>query len=132
MRSAFPSFLLGTVAQWSKLYLAPRFDPVAMLTSLERTGLTVVLGAPSMFSLLLEYAKLKGFESLRFPALRIIASAALRSTSHSIGPWKTSSAWSHTVSTELLPTWHKRGGRLRMDNRRLPVFPGIEVQVGRS
>ena len=34
-----------------------------------------MLGAPGMFSLLAEYAKLKGLKSLKFPALRIISSS---------------------------------------------------------
>src|SRR5207237_7026857 len=34
-----------------------------------------LLGGPSMFSLLLDYANMKGMKSLRFPALRIISSS---------------------------------------------------------
>jgi acyl-CoA synthetase (AMP-forming)/AMP-acid ligase II len=67
--------LLGTLLSGATLYLAPRFDPVAMLASLEKDQLTVVLGTPAMFALLLEYAKLKGITSLKFPALRIISSS---------------------------------------------------------
>src|SRR5271167_2126516 len=68
--------LLGTLLSGATLYLSPRFDPVAALATLERDRLTVMLGAPAMFSLLVEYAKLKGLKSLHFPALRIIASAS--------------------------------------------------------
>jgi len=57
------------------LHLASRFDPVVALTTLEKEQLTVVLGAPSMFSLLADYAALKGLTSLKFPALRIISSS---------------------------------------------------------
>jgi len=67
--------LLGTLISGATLYLAPRFDPVAALATLEKERLTVVLGAPGMFSLLAEYAKLKGLKSLKFPALRIISSS---------------------------------------------------------
>jgi len=35
----------------------------------------VMLGAPAMFALFVEYAKLKGIQSLKFPALRIISSS---------------------------------------------------------
>jgi long-chain acyl-CoA synthetase len=67
--------LLGTLLSGATLYLAPRFDPVATLGSLEKDQLTVVLGTPAMFGMLLEYAKLKEITSLKFPALRIISSS---------------------------------------------------------
>jgi long-chain acyl-CoA synthetase len=68
--------LLGSLLSGATLYLASRFDPVAALATLERERLTVVLGAPGMFSLLADYAKLKGLKSLKFPALRIISSSS--------------------------------------------------------
>jgi long-chain acyl-CoA synthetase len=67
--------LLGSLLSGATLYLAPRFDPIAALATLEKERLTVVLGAPGMFSLLADYAKLKGLQSLKFPALRIISSS---------------------------------------------------------
>jgi long-chain acyl-CoA synthetase len=67
--------LLGALHSGTTLYLAPRFDPVAALAMLEKERLTVMLGAPAMFSLLLEYTKIKGIASRRFPALRIISSS---------------------------------------------------------
>jgi acyl-CoA synthetase (AMP-forming)/AMP-acid ligase II len=68
--------LLGSLLSGSTLYLAPRFDPVAALATLEKERLTVILGAPGMFSLLADYAKLKGLKSLKLPSLRIISSCA--------------------------------------------------------
>lgn len=67
--------LLGSLLSGATLYLAWRFDPVAALGALEKDKLTVVLGAPSMFSLLADYAKLRGLKSLNHPALRIISSS---------------------------------------------------------
>jgi long-chain acyl-CoA synthetase len=67
--------LLGSLLSGATLYLASRFDPVATLAALEKERLTVVLGAPGMFSLLADYAKLKGLRSFEFPALRIISSS---------------------------------------------------------
>jgi long-chain acyl-CoA synthetase len=67
--------LLGALHSGTALYLAPRFDPVAALTTLEKESLTVMLGAPAMFSLLLEYTKMKGIASRKFPALRIVSSS---------------------------------------------------------
>jgi long-chain acyl-CoA synthetase len=67
--------LLGALLSGSTLYLSPRFDPVAILASLERDKLTIVLGVPSMFALLADYAKMKGMSRLKYPALRIISSS---------------------------------------------------------
>ena len=67
--------LLGALHSGTTLYLSPRFDPVAALATIEKEHLTVVLGAPAMFSLLLEYTKMKGITSRKFPSLRIISSS---------------------------------------------------------
>jgi len=67
--------LLGALLSGATLYLTPRFDPMTARRALERDGLTIVLGVPSMFSQFLQYAKLRGLKSLRFPALRIISSS---------------------------------------------------------
>jgi acyl-CoA synthetase (AMP-forming)/AMP-acid ligase II len=67
--------LLGTLLSGGTLHLSPRFDPRAALAALENDKLTILLGAPSMFSLLLDYVGMKGQTSLRFPALRIISSS---------------------------------------------------------
>src|SRR5580704_1560760 len=65
--------LLGSLLSGATLYLAPRFDPVAALA---RDRLTIVLGVPAMFALLVDYAKTKGLRGpLTFPALRIISSS---------------------------------------------------------
>src|ERR1700678_1283956 len=67
--------LLGTLMSGATLYVAPRFDPVAAHTTLEKERLTVALGVPAMFHQLLEYAKFKGLSSLNVPELRIISSS---------------------------------------------------------
>src|SRR3984957_16091185 len=54
--------LLGSLVSGAALFLASRFDPVATIATLEKERLTVVLGAPGMFSLLTDYAKLKGLQ----------------------------------------------------------------------
>ena len=67
--------LLGSLLSGATLYVTPRFDPMTFRTSLDRDKLTVVLGVPAMFSQFLDYAKLRNFESVTFPALRIISSS---------------------------------------------------------
>ncbi len=66
--------LLGSLLSGATLYLTPRFDPVGGLTILQKESLTVLLGAPSMFALFVDYAKMRGMKSLQLPSLRIISS----------------------------------------------------------
>jgi long-chain acyl-CoA synthetase len=67
--------LLGSLLSGATLYLSHRFDPAAAITAMDKDRLTVVLGTPAMFSLLVDYAKLKKLTSLKFPPLRIISSS---------------------------------------------------------
>lgn len=67
--------LLGALLSGSTVHLMPRFDPVAVMKVLEGGHVTVMLGAPATFSLFVEYAKMKGIRSVKFPKLRIISSA---------------------------------------------------------
>ena len=67
--------LLGTLMHGATLFLSSRFDPVAILSMLEKDHVSIVLGAPSMFALFVEFAKLKKMKSLKFPALRVISSS---------------------------------------------------------
>jgi acyl-CoA synthetase (AMP-forming)/AMP-acid ligase II len=67
--------LLGALLSGATVDLMARFDPVAVLKALEGGQLTVMLGAPAMFSLFLEYAKMKGIRSAKYPGLRIISSS---------------------------------------------------------
>lgn len=67
--------LLGSLFSGATLYLTARFDPVRAFAALEREQITVLLGAPSVFSLLLDYAKLRGLKNIHLPSLRIISSS---------------------------------------------------------
>lgn len=67
--------LLGTLVAGGSVYLMSRFDPPALLAALENEGITIVMGAPSMFALLVDYAKLKSVPKLGFPRLRVITSS---------------------------------------------------------
>lgn len=67
--------LLGTLLSGATLYLTQRFDPAATCKMIEDDQLTVFLGVPSMFALLVDYARMKQIRSLPFPALRIVSSS---------------------------------------------------------
>ena len=125
--------LLGSLLSGSTLYLSPRFDPVAALATLEKERLTVVLGAPSMFSLFADYAKLKGLKSLKFPALRIISSSGaplqpvLKAQVESLFGMALHNGYG---VTECSPNISQAVvGERRTDTSVGKILPGVEVQL---
>ncbi|MGA7049234.1 MAG: fatty acid--CoA ligase family protein, partial [Candidatus Sulfotelmatobacter sp.] len=125
--------LLGSLLSGATLYLAARFDPVAALATLEKERLTVVLGAPGMFSLLVDYAKLKGLKSLSYPALRIISSSGaplqpdLKSQVESLFGMVLHNGYG---VTECSPNISQAVvGEYRTDTAVGRVLPGVEVQL---
>jgi long-chain acyl-CoA synthetase len=125
--------LLGSLLSGATLYLASRFDPVAALATLEKERLTVVLGAPGMFSLLADYAKLKGLQSLTFPALRVISSsgAPLQPTVKSQAEGLFGMVLHNGYGvTECSPNISQTMvGERRTDTSVGKVLPGVEVQL---
>ncbi|MBV9574153.1 MAG: AMP-binding protein [Acidobacteriales bacterium] len=67
--------LLGTLLSGAAVHLAPRFDPASAIALLQKDQLTVLLGVPSAFALMLEYAKLKNLNAINSASLRIISSS---------------------------------------------------------
>lgn len=67
--------LLATLVGGGSVYLSSRFDPPAILAALEKEGISIVMGAPSMFALLVDFAKFRKLPQLQFPGLRIISSS---------------------------------------------------------
>jgi len=84
--------LLGTLLSGATLYLLPRFDPVAVLAALERDQMTIMLGVPAMFALLVEYANFRKLKSCPFRRCGSFPLPALRSTLTSNRKWRASSA----------------------------------------
>jgi long-chain acyl-CoA synthetase len=125
--------LLGSLLSGSTLYLAPRFDPVAAVGALDRDGLTIVIGAPGMFSLLADYAKLRGLQSFKFPALRIISSCAaplqlaVKSKVEALFGMSLHNGYG---VTECSPNISQTSvGERRSDISVGQVLPGVEVQL---
>jgi acyl-CoA synthetase (AMP-forming)/AMP-acid ligase II len=125
--------LLGSLISGSTLFLSHRFDPSAALTVLEKERLTILLGTPAMFSLLIDYTKLKGWKSLRFPSLRIISSsgAPLQSAVKS----QVENLFGMTLHngygvTECSPNISQAVvGEVRSDTSVGRVLPGVEVRL---
>jgi acyl-CoA synthetase (AMP-forming)/AMP-acid ligase II len=128
--------LLGSLLSGSTLYLAWRFDPVAALATFEKERLTVVLGAPGMFSLLAEYAKMKGLTSVKPPALRIISSSG--APLQPVLKAQVESLFGMTLYngygvTECSPNISQAVvGERRTDTSVGKVLPGVEVQLAGS
>jgi long-chain acyl-CoA synthetase len=125
--------LVGTLLSGATLYLSARFDPVATLAALERDQLTVVLGVPSMFALLQEYAKSKGLRSLKFPALRIISSSgaplhmAVKAAVENLFGMTLHNGYGVTESSPNIA--QTRIESPRNDTSVGRVFPGVEVKL---
>ena len=125
--------LLGSLLSGATLYLASRFDPVAALATLEKERLTIMLGAPSMFSLIADYAHLKGLQSLKFPNLRIISSSgaplqlAVKSRVESLFG---TTLYNGYGITECSPNISQAVvGERRTDTSVGKILPGVEVQL---
>jgi acyl-CoA synthetase (AMP-forming)/AMP-acid ligase II len=125
--------LLGSLLRGATLYLASRFDPVAALATFEKERLTVVLGAPGMFSLLAEYAKLKKLQSLKFPSLRIISSSGAPlqpSVKLQVESLFSMALHNGYGVTECSPNISQAVvGERRTDTSVGRVLPGVEVQL---
>ena len=125
--------LLGSLISGATLFLAHRFDPAATLTALEKERLTILLGTPAMFSLLLDYAKLKGWKSLRFPSLRILSSsgAPLQPTVKSqVEELFGMTLYNGYGVTECSPNVSQAVvGEVRGDTSVGRVLPGVEIRL---
>jgi long-chain acyl-CoA synthetase len=125
--------LLGSLLSGAALYLSPRFDPITARVTLERERLTVMLGAPATFTQFLQYAKFRGIESLKFPALRIISSSgaqlhpATKSDVESLFGMPLHNGYG---VTECSPTIAQtRVESPRSDTSIGPPFPGVEIKL---
>jgi long-chain acyl-CoA synthetase len=125
--------LLGTLLNGATLYLSPLFDPKAALATLEKEHITVMLGAPAMFSLFVEYAKVKGIHSVSLPALRIISSsgaplhATLKSEVESMFGLVLHNGYGVTECSPNIAQCQI--DRPRSDTSVGLVFPGVEVRL---
>jgi acyl-CoA synthetase (AMP-forming)/AMP-acid ligase II len=125
---------LGALLSGATIYLEPRFDPVAARVAIERDRITIMLGVPSMFSLFLQYARMRNLQSFDFPALRIISCS---------GAPLPSAIKSSVESLFGLPLHHGYGitecspnvaqvrveAAPRNDNSVGPMFPGVESRL---
>ncbi len=67
--------LLSTLLYGGSVHLVPRFDPAAALMALKDGHISVLIGTPSMYGMLSEYARRKNLIPIPAPALRLTGSA---------------------------------------------------------
>jgi long-chain acyl-CoA synthetase len=125
---------LGTMLSGASIYLEPRFDPMTARVTLEKEGITVMLGVPSMFSQFLQYAKMRELQSLKLSALRIISCSgaplppAIKSSVEALFGLPLHHGYGITecspnvaqVRLDVPP---------RQDNSVGPMFPGVEARL---
>ena len=125
--------LLGSLLSGATVYLSAHFDAMNGRVTIEKERLTVILGAPATYNQFLQYAKLRSIESLKFSALRIIASsgAQLHASTKS-GTEKLFGMPLHNGYgvTECSPTIAQtRVEAPRADTSIGPPFPGVETKL---
>ncbi|MBV9572274.1 MAG: AMP-binding protein [Alphaproteobacteria bacterium] len=67
--------LLSSLVSGAEVHLHARFDPTRVLGGLANDGVSVMIGMPSMYAMLVEYAKRNALAPIAAPALRLISSA---------------------------------------------------------
>jgi acyl-CoA synthetase (AMP-forming)/AMP-acid ligase II len=125
--------LLGSLLAGATLYLVPRFDPMTARVTLEKDGITLLLGTPAIFNQLLQYAKLRKISSLRFPTLRIISSSgapldpATKSGIESLFGMVLHNGYGVTECSPTIAL--TRPEAPRADTSIGPPFPGVEIKL---
>lgn len=125
--------LLGVMLSGATLCLAQRFDPAETFKALAGGGLTVVMGTPAMFELLVEYAGLKKIGREGFPRLRIISVAGaplhpdLKASAEKLFGLPLQNAYGCTeCSPNIAQT---RIESPLSDTSAGPAFPGVELKL---
>jgi acyl-CoA synthetase (AMP-forming)/AMP-acid ligase II len=67
--------LLGSLLSGAEIQLSPRFDPAMIFAALRAGDVSVMIGTPSMYAMLVEHARRNGLLPIAAPALRLISSA---------------------------------------------------------
>ncbi len=67
--------LLGSLVSGACVHLTARFDPASALAAIARDRVSLMIGTPSMYALLAEYATRKGLVPIAGEALRLLCTA---------------------------------------------------------
>lgn len=129
----FTGVMLATFTYGGTVSLTPRFDPAAALRAISEGHVTVMIGAPSMFAMLVEYATRQGLTGLPQSRLRLIASAGASldpAIKQTIETWFGQTLNNGYGITECAPTISQtRIDRPRTDCAVGMLLPGIEARL---
>ncbi len=67
--------LLCALLYGASVYLVARFNPAEALRAFRQDGITILLGTPALYSLVLEYAASKKIHAIGSPTLRIVSAS---------------------------------------------------------
>lgn len=125
--------LIGVLIGGAAVHLFRRFDPGETFRALRKDRLTVILGTPAMFALLVEYAGLKGIKPGDFPPPRIISAsgaplhADLKSAAEKLFGGPLHNAYG---MTECSPNIAQTRIESPLSSTSAgPAFPGIELKL---
>jgi acyl-CoA synthetase (AMP-forming)/AMP-acid ligase II len=125
--------LLGSLYHGATLHLTPRFDPAQTFAAIAHDRISFIIGAPALYALLAEHAKLKGIGRLRDHALRVIAAAgapldsATKAAAEALFGIPLNNGYG---ITECAPSISQtRLDRPRADCSVGPVWPGVEIKL---
>lgn len=127
--------VLGALYHGATLHLTPRFDPAATLAAIENDRLTFIIGAPSLFAMLAEYAKSKGIGRIPRGALRVIAAAgapldpATKEAAEALLGLPLNNGYGVTECSPSIS--QTRLDQPRADCSVGPVWPGVAVKLTR-
>jgi long-chain acyl-CoA synthetase len=125
--------LLGTLLSGASVFFSARFDPVEVLHALDQEGITVMLGAPALYALLVDYARYKGLKSFRCPSLRIIScsgaplSPITKSEVENLFDLKLHEGYGITECSPSVAQYLI--DRPPADNSVGPIVPGVEIKL---
>ncbi len=125
--------LTGALFAGAGLFLVPRFEPLTAAADIAKQRLTVVLGAPAMYLLLVEYATRRKINRFEFPSLRIISSSGAPLTSEL--KMKVEAVFGMALCngygvTETSPNISMvLPESTRTDTSVGPIFPGVEAKL---
>jgi acyl-CoA synthetase (AMP-forming)/AMP-acid ligase II len=125
--------VLGALMYGSTLHLEARFNPAVILKLIEDNKLTILLGTPAMYALIVKFAEAKALKSLPKSALRIISTSgapldlAVKVATEALFGLPLHNGYG---LSECSPTIAQtRPDKPRSDCSVGPVLPGIEVRL---
>ncbi len=125
--------LLGTLMHGAALHPMARFNPAALLAALRGEGISLLLGVPAMYALLLDFAAQRGLARLEAPRLRLIGACgapldpALKERAEAFFGMPLHNGYGVTESAPTIA--QTRAEAPRADVGLGPLVPGVQARI---